>query len=86
MADLKRRTSMIEAAGDFDDKDHAQAFSEIQKAAEAGHADAQFNLGVMYWNGTGVAENDATAIEYFKMAAALGQEDAQNALVQLGIR
>jgi TPR repeat protein len=43
-------------------------------AADQGHASAQFNLGVMYANGEGVAENDAEAYFWLSLAAATGTE------------
>ena len=46
-------------------------------AAEQGHAQAQFNLGVMYDNGEGVPEDDAEAVKWFRMAAEQGYALAQ---------
>jgi len=45
------------ANGDGVAKDAEQAVSWYRRAAEAGHADAQFNLGVCYSNGDGVAKD-----------------------------
>jgi TPR repeat protein len=42
-------------------------------AAEAGHPEAENNLGVFYRYGRGVPQNDATALYWFKRAAAQGQ-------------
>jgi len=44
-------------SGDGVAKDAEQAVSWYRRAAEAGHADAQFNLGVCYSNGDGVAKD-----------------------------
>ena len=47
-------------------KDDAEA---VRLAAEQSHADAQYNLGVMYDNGEGVLEDDAEAVRWYRMAA-----------------
>jgi len=39
-----------------------EPFEESRARAEAGHADAQFNLGVMCENGRGVPQDDAEAV------------------------
>jgi TPR repeat protein len=44
----------------------------LHKAAEAGHAVAQTQLGVCYENGTGVAKDAALAVSWFSKAAAQG--------------
>ena len=37
-------------------QDHAEAIRWYRKAAEQGHADAQYNLGIMYYEGKGVPQ------------------------------
>jgi hypothetical protein len=46
-------------------------------AAEAGDADAQFNLGVCYEMGSGVSVDKAEAFKWYKRAAEAGDEGAQ---------
>ena len=58
-------------------KDDAQAAAWYRKAAEQGHAPAQFNLGLMYANGTGVAKDDAQAVSWYRKAAEQGFATAQ---------
>ena len=41
-------------------------------AADQGHAEAQFNLGVMYVKGTGVPQDYTEAARLLKLAAAQG--------------
>ena len=48
--------------------------------ADAGSASAQFNLGVMYANGTGVAQDYPAAAGWFRKAADQGNALAQNNL------
>lgn len=45
-----------------------------QKAAEHGHADAQYKLGVSYYNGEGVSRNPAMANVLNNLAAAQWHE------------
>ena len=45
--------------------------------AEAGNADAQNNLGVMYEKGTGVAQDYAAAVSWYRKAADQGYAAAQ---------
>ena len=55
------------------------------KAAEQGYAEAQFNLGVMYDDGQGVAQNYAEAAKWFTKAAEQGYADAQYLLGEMYI-
>ena len=48
-----------------------------RKAADQGNAKAQLNLGFMYANGKGVAEDDAEAVKWYRKAADQGDADAQ---------
>ena len=40
-----------------------------KKAAEKGYPTAQYQLGLIYYNGDGVPRNDAEAVKYFTMAS-----------------
>lgn len=48
-----------------------------QKAADKGHRNAQFNLGVCYLNGQGVPKNDRLAFKYYHKAALQSDPDAE---------
>ena len=50
---------------------------ELFAAAEAGNADAQNNLGVMYDNGQGVPQANKTAVKWYTLAAKQGDAPAQ---------
>ena len=54
-----------------------------RKAAEQGSAKAQYNLGVMYAEGTGVLKNDAKAVKWYRKAADQGDATAQLHLGEL---
>jgi TPR repeat protein len=57
-----------------------QELAALTKKAEAGDAEAQAKLGLMYATGKGVPKDVAKAVEWFQKAAALGNSDAQNNL------
>ena len=57
--------------------DYNQAFKLFQLLAQQGDALAQNNLGVMYENGQGVAQNHQQAFTWFQRAANQGDDDAQ---------
>jgi TPR repeat protein len=60
--------------------DYATALRIWRPLAEQGNADAQSNLGVMYFEGQGVPQDHAEAIKWFRLAAAQGLDDAQDYL------
>ena len=51
--------------------------AEVRAKAEAGNAEAQFNLGEMYANGRGVPKDDAQAVSWLRKAAGRGHAKAQ---------
>jgi len=72
------------AWADFDDGmaayergDYATALREFRPLAEQGDADAQYALGVMYDEGTGVPVNAAEAVKWYRKAAEQGDIYAQ---------
>ena len=71
-------------AGDVEDGltaakkgDFATALRLWKPLAERGNAEAQFNLGVMYQIGYGVAQDYKTAVKWFTLAAEQGAAFAQ---------
>lgn len=52
-------------------------------AAENGHPDAQYCLGLCYRDGQGVPQNYAEAIKYCRLAAEQGLEEAEQTLKEL---
>jgi TPR repeat protein len=44
-------------------------FEQTKKLAEAGDADAQFRVGLIYAEGAGVPRDGAEAVKWFRMAA-----------------
>ena len=58
-------------------RDNAVAVKWFRKAAEQGHARAQFNLGWMYDNGRGVSKDESEAVKWYYKAAEQGHVRAQ---------
>ena len=67
-------------------QDSAKAFPLLLKAAQAGSANAQNNVGVMLRDGQGVKLDEAAAAEWFRKAAAQGHAKAQGNLGHLLFR
>ena len=57
--------------------DYQTTFKEMKPLAEQGDAVAQYNLGIMYDKGKGVAQNYTQAVAWYKKAAAQGFASAQ---------
>jgi len=62
--------------------DFQTAHAKWRPLAEGGNPSAQTNLGVMYYQGRGVARNYEEAVKWYKMAALKGYPDA---LFNLGV-
>lgn len=61
----------------YDDHDYATALKEWRPLAETGGAAAEFNLGLLYYDGHGVAQDFALAAKWFERAATQGYSKAQ---------
>ena len=73
-ADYEKGMAAAEAGDD------ATAFQEFKKAAEQGHAKAQYNLGLMHDNGRGVLQDYEEAVKWYRLAAEKGIAIAQGNL------
>jgi len=81
---VARDVSQFDAAlSAFDRGDFAAALRLWKPLAEQGDASAQSNLGVMYANGQGVAQDYAAAVTWYRRAAEQGYASAQ---YNLGLR
>lgn len=74
----------IAAAGPLEDAqiaynnaDYETALRLLMPLADQGIPDAQFNLGVLYANGQGVALNNGEAVRWYQRAAEQGYANAQ---------
>jgi TPR repeat protein len=59
---------------------YKEAFVGFEKLAKSGNANAQYNLGMMYYNGTGVKKNKIMAFVWLEQASNNGSKLAQNKL------
>jgi TPR repeat protein len=57
--------------------DYAQAAVWYRKAAEQGNANAEYNLGIYYYQGLGVPQDYAQAVAWFRKAAEQGHSNAE---------
>lgn len=60
--------------------DFAEAAVEYRQEALQGDADAQFELGWLYFQGLGIPEDNAAALRWFTLAAAQGHAQSQAAV------
>ncbi len=67
----------------FKNKDYQRAYREWKAAADAGQAEAQFDLGVLYAQGLGVRRDLSQAASWYRKAAEQGNAEAQFALGQM---
>src|SRR5437879_1694073 len=64
----------------YEAKNYATALKEWLPLAEAGDAPSQFNIGLLYLDGTGVPQSDEKAVEWFRRSADQGYAKAQGNL------
>ena len=57
--------------------DYKTALREWQPFAEQGDAEAQFFLGLMYYKGEGVPQDNKEAVKWFNLSIEQGNRDAQ---------
>jgi TPR repeat protein len=67
----------------FKNKDYAKAFQEWKASADAGHAEAEFDLGLLYAQGLGVKRDLTEAVKWYRKAAEQGNAEAEFALGQM---
>jgi TPR repeat protein len=66
----------------WDKGEFEKSMSILMPLAEAGVAQAQFTVGIMYWNAQGVPESAPEAVKWFLLAADQGLADAYYSLGQ----
>jgi TPR repeat protein len=65
------------------ERDFDSAFSYYRKAAAQNHVPAQFNLGMCYSLGHGVAKDEVKAVEWIKKAANQNLDEAKLSLAMI---
>lgn len=81
------------SASEFEDavvayqaSDYLSAYPVLMDLAKAGHSGAETMLGIMYFNGQGVEQNESFAAIWFYKAARKGNANAHLAFGSLHIR
>lgn len=77
------RPAVVYYKGDGVPADFSEAAEWFRKAAEQGHVQAEYNLGVMYRDGDGVERDLAEAAKWFLASAAQGNAQARGVLAEL---
>ena len=67
-------------AAAYDKGDYATALKEWEPLAQAGGSAAQFNLGLLYYDGKGVPQDFSEAAKWFERSADRGYVKAQHNL------
>lgn len=80
-----RAGALQDATAAIHRKDWPTAVRLLEPMAHAGHAVAQWRLGLLYYHGHGVRESDAAARDWFERAARQGLADAQFELANMVI-
>jgi TPR repeat protein len=70
----------LHARGDGVRQNHGESARWYRLAADQGHADAQFNLGLNYDLGRGVAQDYGQAAQWYQRAADQGHVEARTNL------
>jgi len=66
-------------------KNDREALKWFMRSARQSNSQAQYQVGLMYAAGRGVAQNDAEAVRWFRRAATQGYLPAQQALQRRGL-
>jgi len=61
-------------------RDFNSAITQYRTVADRGYAPAQYNLGIKYYRGEGIAKNERTAVDWYRKAAEQGYAPAQSNL------
>ena len=78
-------TEMKRCEEAYNAKNWKDAATWCSAAAEQGNADAQIKLGVMYYEGQGVHQNNTKALKCFRKAADQGNVGAQNIIGNMAV-
>jgi len=72
-----------QATAAYSQGDYLTALNILRSLAASGNRSAQYNLGMMYVQGKGVAPDYAQAAAWYRKAALQGDADAQRALASM---
>jgi len=66
---LGQSVQSVAGTAPFDRDDCAPVLRMWLQLAEGGNPQSQYQLGTLYWNGTGVAKDDAEAVKWYRLSA-----------------
>lgn len=78
MAGAANAASFEGAVAAYQRGDYASVLRTFADEADQGNAKAQYNLGLMYQKGQGIARDDDLSFKWLSLAAARGLEGAKN--------
>ena len=67
----------------YENSDYVKAFNEWKPIADEGDPNAQFNIGLLYYDGKGVPQDYQQAADWFRRAADQGYAKAQQNLGEM---
>ena len=67
----------------YENGDYQTAYQQFTFLAENNNAEAQYNLGFMYFGGDGIEQDDEKAASWFERAAKSGHAAAQDTLAYM---
>ena len=73
----EEKRAVSDGVAAYDREDYSTALRVLKPLAKKGHAEAQFSLGEMYYDGDGVTEDITEAVKWYRKAADQGLEAAQ---------
>jgi len=73
-------TGLDDKTGLYRKSNYVGVHQELKALAEQGNVPAQFNLGLMYYNGQGVTQDYSETVKWFRKAAEQGNAPAQSNL------
>ena len=76
-AQTKENANFTAGVKALDANNMTQAYTKFMAGAKEGHADSQFNVGLMNEKGIGIAKNEKQAIVWYTKAANQGNAGAQ---------
>ena len=74
---ISARAGLTEGVAAYQAGDLPLAYKEFRAGAEKGEADCQFNVGLMYEQGMGVAKDEKEAVVWYRKSAEQGNANAQ---------
>ena len=74
---MSKKDDFQDATDAYNRQDYETAYKLILPLAEQGDADAQFNLGYMYYAGQGVPQDYKEAVRLYRLSAEQGLAQAQ---------